>query len=129
MPTLVERFLRYLVTGGIAAIVDVGGFTLLLFAEMSLVPAATVSFCLAAIVNYTLTSRFVFECEATTQRFPAFFLGALIGLGINVLVTAVLAIMTPFNAVLAKVVGIGIAFLINFTINTKFVFYRATESD
>ena len=39
--------------------------------------AGTASFALAVLVNYTLTSRFVFQVQPGLQRLPAFALGAL----------------------------------------------------
>jgi len=65
MHDFVWRLLQYAVTGGIAAIVDSGGFVLLVNARLSIVVASCFSFCIAALVNYSLTSQFVFDREAT----------------------------------------------------------------
>lgn len=50
---------RYFVTAGLAAIVDAGGFGLLILAKMDPAPAAATSFCLGTVVNFQLTSRLV----------------------------------------------------------------------
>jgi putative flippase GtrA len=57
------------VTGGIAAVVDAGGFVLLVNAKLSIVVASCLSFCIAALVSYDLTSQFVLNREATPHGF------------------------------------------------------------
>ena len=109
-------------TGGIAAIVDLGGFDLLLRVHLSVAPASVISFCTAALINYRLTSQFVFGHIATIQGFGLFVLAALTGLTVNVGVTlagvCVLGLFPP----LAKLLGIGTAFLVNFGLNAGVVF-------
>jgi putative flippase GtrA len=72
MRDIVWRLLQYAVTGGIAAVIDTGGFALLVNAQLSIVLASYVSFCVAALVNYNLTSQFVFNREATIRGFAPF---------------------------------------------------------
>lgn len=122
MRDVIEKFLRYAVTGGSAAIVDAGGFALLVQTGMALAPAAVTSFCVAAVVNFWLTSKFVFGERATGRRFPLFAMMAIVGVTINVGVT--MGVIAVFGAppVLAKIVGIGIAFSINFLLNLTVVF-------
>jgi putative flippase GtrA len=118
----VRKFLRYGVTGGIAAVVDAGGFMLLVHAKLGIFAASCLSFCVAALVNYNLTSRFVFNREATLRGFAQFMSAALFGLMVNSGVTSmgVFGMGLPPSA--AKLLGIGIAFIINFVINLRFVF-------
>ena len=84
MHKIVSKFLRYMVTGGIAAVVDVGGFALLINAQLNVLIAGIASFCAAALVNYLLTSQFVFGRTATAHGFALFLFAALIGLSVNV---------------------------------------------
>jgi putative flippase GtrA len=116
------KLLRYGMTGGIAAIVDAGGFALLIALGLGIAAAGTVSFCVAALVNYLLSSRFVFASGRSAQGFALFFVTALIGLAINLGVTLAGAYLAGLPPVLAKIAGIGTAFLINFALNLRFVF-------
>ncbi|MBS0270456.1 MAG: GtrA family protein, partial [Proteobacteria bacterium] len=84
---MISKFVRYIGTGGVAAIVDVSGFHVLLDAGLPIAIAASLSWLIAAFVNYHLTSRFVFEQAASRGRFLQFLLGAAVGLSINVGVT------------------------------------------
>jgi putative flippase GtrA len=119
---IATQLVGYFFTGGTAAIVDVAGFILLIDQGLSVVPAAICSFAVAAVVNYLLSSRFVFKSEASTRQFLLFAVAALVGLAVNVGVTYLKVTMFDLAPALAKVVGIGTAFLVNFTINRTLVF-------
>jgi putative flippase GtrA len=118
-----RRLLQYGVTGGIAAVVDAGGFVLLVNAKLSIVVASCLSFCIAALVNYNLTSRFVFDREATMRGFTLFMAAALIGLTVNIGVTLMGVYTVGLPPLAAKLMGIGIAFMVNFLINLRFIFH------
>jgi putative flippase GtrA len=122
MRALLTKLMGYGVTGGIAAIVDAGGFALLLRAGLGVATAGTASFCTAAIVNYVLSSRFVFAGRTSAQGFVLFFVVALIGLAVNLGVTLAGVYWLGLPPLPAKVTGIGIAFLVNFALNLRIVF-------
>jgi putative flippase GtrA len=121
-PPVVRKLFGYILTGGAAAVVDAGGFQLLLPTHAPLLACAAISFCIAAIINYTLTSRYVFAARFEWKRFNAFLVFALIGLVINASVTTLAAVMLPIPAILAKLAGIGTAFAFNFLVNLLVVF-------
>ena len=123
MRDFVWRFLQYGLTGGIAAVVDAGGFVLLVNAKLSIVVASCLSFCIAALVNYNLTSQFVFDREATVRGFASFLIAALIGLTVNIGVTFMGVFMMGLPPLAAKLMGIAIAFIVNFLINLRIVFH------
>ncbi len=118
---------RYLLTGGSAAVVDTGIFALELAAGVPLIPAATLSFLVATVVNYLLTSRFVFHREPTLRRYLMFLAAASLGLVLNVALTAFLAAHTPLPPVAAKVASIAVTFVFNFAVNALLVFRHAPE--
>jgi putative flippase GtrA len=122
MRDVLTKFARYFLTAGVAAIVDAGGFAFLYGFGVATLPAAAASFGLAAIVNFLLTARFVFGKKATARGFTEFLLAALVGLTVNVGVTVATAEILGLPAVIAKVVGIGTAFSINFLVNWLIVF-------
>jgi putative flippase GtrA len=122
MHELLSKLVRYMITGGIAAIVDVGVFWLLVSGNLSLASASVISFCVAAVVNYRLTSKHVFSHNANIHGFMLFVLAALIGLTVNVGVTLAAAFYIRLPFVIAKLVGIGTAFLVNFALNVRMVF-------
>jgi len=120
-----SKLLPYAMTGGIAAIVDAGGFALLLNAGLGIATAGVLSFCAAAVVNYLLTSRFVFGRELSARGFALFFSAALIGLSINVGLTLIGFYVLALPPLVAKLIGIGTAFFVNFLINLRVVFRPA----
>lgn len=120
-----SKLLPYAVTGGISAVVDAGGFMLLINAGLGVGVAGVLSFCTAAVVNYLLTSRFVFGREASVRGFVLFLSAALIGLTVNVGVTLLGFYMLGLQPLAAKLIGIGTAFFVNYLINLRIVFRPA----
>lgn len=121
-PSTGRALLHYLVTGGLAAIVDITGFTLLSYIGTPVIPAAAGSFGIATVVNFLLTSHWVFRTRPTAQRYAAFLIGALFGLLVNVAVTYLCVTYLQLPRPLAKTVAIGTTFLVNFWINARVVF-------
>lgn len=118
------KLFRYFFTAGAAAIVDVGGFAILCFVAIPIAAAAVTSFCLATVVNFLLTSRCVFNQTPTLRGFGLFFVAAVGGLFVNVSVTLFGSLYLGIAPVLAKIVGVGTAFLLNFWLNLRIVFRR-----
>jgi putative flippase GtrA len=123
--TNLHKLVRYFFTAGTAAIVDVGGFALLCLTPIPIAVSAVTSFCLATIVNFLLTSRYVFNRAPTLPGFGLFFVAAVGGLIVNVSVTLIGSLYFGLLPVLAKLIGVGTAFLLNFWLNLRIVFRNA----
>ncbi len=117
-----SQLIRYSMTGGTAAIVDLSVFSAICPVFLPVAPAATLSFVMSAAVNYTLSSIFVFKAGFGTRRFLMFFMVAAAGLVFNVTVTVLVVNLASAPPPIAKAVGIGTAFLLNFWLNTAVVF-------
>jgi putative flippase GtrA len=122
MIRLDNKLVRYFFTAGTAAVVDVGGFGILCRMGTPIAVAAVASFCVATVVNYLLTSRCVFQQSASLRGFGVFFVAAVGGLMVNVSVTLLGSLYFGVAPVLAKVIGVGTAFLVNFWLNLRIVF-------
>jgi putative flippase GtrA len=122
MTSLHTKLFRYFLTAGVAALVDVGGFAILCITPIPIAASAVISFCLATVVNFLLTGRYVFSQSPTIRGFGLFFVTALGGLLVNVTTTLVGSLYFGIAPVLAKIVGVGTAFLINFWLNLRVVF-------
>ena len=122
MTILKSKLVKYFFSAGIAAIVDVSGFAMMRTTHTPIGAAAAISFCLAAVVNYLLSSRYVFLRVASLRGFGLFFVAALGGLVVNVSVTLICNAQYAISPVPAKIVGIGTAFLFNFWLNQRIVF-------
>jgi putative flippase GtrA len=121
-PPVARKFLGYTLTGGAAAVVDAGGFQLLLMTGAPVLVCAALSFCAAAVVNFALTSKYVFASAFGWRRLWVFLVFALVGLVINASVTTVIASAFPVPPIVAKLCGIAIAFVFNFLLNLLVVF-------
>jgi putative flippase GtrA len=122
LPKLPERLWRYTLTGGCAAVIDIVGFSWLSTTSLPPVVTATISFLASNIVNYVLTSRFVFFASLGMGRYAAFLTGSAFALAINVSLTSAAIMLTSMPSMLAKAVAVGLTFLLNFWINSKVVF-------
>lgn len=103
---------------------DVGGFAILTTIGVGVAASAMFSFVCAAAVNYVLTSQIVFKRSLNANSFVKFFGAAIIGLAVNVGVTVSLVSHLAGPVVLAKVIGVGVAFFVNFALNVSVVFKR-----
>ncbi len=120
---------RYAVSGGAAAIVDLGAFAVLHHVlTMGILPAAIASYGLAVVFNYVFSSAFVYKTPLSGRRFVVFFLAASLGLGVNTGVTLASVSVLDAPAILAKIIGIGVAFGFNFLLATFVVFRPARTS-
>ena len=122
------KLFRYFFTAGAAAVVDVGGFAALCFLRIPVPVSAVASFCAATVVNYLLSSRYAFYETATVRGFGLFFVAAVGGLIVNVSVTLVGSLYLGILPVLAKITGVGTAFLVNFWLNLRVVFRRPSAA-
>jgi putative flippase GtrA len=123
MREVASKLVRYAMTGGIAAVVDAGLFALLVNARLSILLSSVLSFCTAALVNYRLTSQFVFGRGANLHGFALFLSAALIGLSVNIGMTLIGVYALALPPIVAKILGIGTAFLVNFLLNLRIVFH------
>ncbi len=115
----------YALAGGLAAVVDIGGFHLLAPRLDSVLLAAGLSFAVAAVVNYTLSSLWVYRrAWGWPRRAAPFMVCACMGLAVNAGMTWWLAQLLPLHATLAKAGGVACALGINFVVNTRLVFRR-----
>jgi len=122
-PHLARQALGYLVVGGFAAVVDIGLFHLLAQRVQGLLLPAVASFMVAAVINYSLSSLWVYRRQwRSLKRAALFMLFASVGLCINAGATWWLGSALPIAPTLAKIGGVAIAFGANFLMNTFIVF-------
>lgn len=118
----------YTLAAGLAAVVDIGGFHWLAGRTDSVAVAAVLSFVMAAAVNYTLSSLWVYRrAWRSLRRAGLFVVFACLGLGVNAGMTWWLATTLPVHATLAKAGGVATAFGLNFLMNTRWVFGRGVR--
>jgi putative flippase GtrA len=122
------KFSGYLVSGGIAAVIDAGGFALLHRSGVSTAPAAVVSFLAAAVVNFQLSSNFVFRQAPSRRSFALFLSMATLGLAINAGLTVAISDSLALPPELAKILAIAVTFVVNFLLNYFVVFGARARS-
>jgi putative flippase GtrA len=123
---------RFAVIGVLNTSVDFGVFLLALaFLTSSLVAANVLSWAVAVTGSYVMNSFITFAAESGRRlRFRAYagFIGSgLAGLIANTATLLVAAELLLLPVVLAKVLAIGVSFLVNFSL-ARFVVFRPRHS-
>lgn len=123
------NFFAYFIVGGLAAIVDIGGFMLLTGAfGLHWFWAALASFVVSATINYVLSICFVFESGVRFRRHQEFalvLLVSVIGLACNEAALWVMITAAGLARLPAKVIATGVVFLWNYNARQHFIFRAA----
>jgi len=123
-------FFTYFIVGGLAAVVDIGGFMLL--TGRFGIPwfwAALASFVVSAMVNYLLSIWFVFESGVRFRRhheFALVLLVSVIGLAFNEAALWLMITGAGLARLPAKVIATGVVFLWNYSARQHFIFRAAS---
>lgn len=127
---LFGQFLRYLVTGGLAFVVDFGLFAVCLYAfKWHYLIANLMGLVAGLIINYILSIVWVFvACKRTLEKnrgleFLLFSLVGVAGIGINQLLMYSMVGQFGWNEMLSKVIAAGLVLVWNFSAR-KFMLFR-----
>ncbi|MDO8528985.1 MAG: GtrA family protein [Nanoarchaeota archaeon] len=118
-------FLGYVLFGGIAALVDLGGLYILTeFAGINYLISAVFSYIGGMITNYSLNKVFNFKNKSKkiAKQFGLFTLVALIGLGLNQLILWILVELAGIWYIWAKIISISLIMVWNFFGHKKLTF-------
>jgi putative flippase GtrA len=78
--TIIGQFLRYLVVGGVASVVDFGTFVLLTDGlRLHYLASTAVAFCCGLVTNYLLSIAWVFSTRSLTSKKTEFIIFSTIG--------------------------------------------------
>lgn len=119
--SLVGQFVRYLVTGGLAFVVDFGLFALCLYKfEWHYLLANLVGLIAGLVLNYVLSVVWVFsECKRVLENkkaaeFSIFAIVGFAGVGINQLLMYLMVGRLEWNEMLSKMVAAILVLMWNF---------------
>lgn len=132
------QFFRYLFVGGFATVVDWGVSALLfylVFGENLALLCNGVSFVLGLVVNYLLSTFWIFKTSKIKNRFLEFIsfaaigvVGLLITLGVTWIFEGLLANVTNLYQIIAKVVSTAVSFFWNFFAR-KYLLFNKKNND
>ena len=118
---------KYVVVGGLSALVDWGFFALFLYAfELHYLIAGTISFVLATGANYFLSVRFVFGAgrRKRAERIFLLYVVSLVGIGLNLGMLTVGIDILHTHEMVSKIMATGMALGWNFAARYYFVFQK-----
>lgn len=129
LPEIVVQFYRYVLIGGLAFVID---FTILQalteLADVYYLYAATVGFLVGLLVNYWLSTRWVFSYRKLSDRRAEFIIFGVIGLLGLALNNLSLYAMTEFLSIdyrISKLLTAGIVLAFNFLLRRALLFTRS----
>jgi len=123
---LAHQFLKYVLVGGIAFILDFTTlFALTEFAGLYYLVSATCGFVLGLAVNYLLCIRWIFSFRSLTNASHEFALFALVGVLGLLLNNALLYVQTEFlgfHYLASKLVAAAVILMFNFSLRRYLLF-------
>jgi putative flippase GtrA len=129
---ILNQLLRYAVVGGIAAIVDIGSFTIFSsYLGINYKIAILLSFSLGTLTNFAICNAFVFSRNSLPIWLVCIrhYISSIGGLIINGLVMMFIVDVLNFKHLLyAKVIGTASAFLSNFLMIKFFAFNNQVKT-
>ncbi len=120
-----KQFFRYCFGGGVSAIIDLAIFFILNeFFNLYYLYALTISFVIAAGVNYTLQRRITFKSNYSKKRkqFSVFIVIQIVGLIFNGILTTTQVELFGVWPTLARFISILLVLFWTYTANKKITF-------
>lgn len=133
MRHLIIQFLRYLVTGGLAFVVDFGLFALCLYVfDWHYLLANLMGLLAGLVINYMLSVAWVFNgCKRVLEKkksaeFAIFAIIGFVGVGLNQLCMFIMIDYLSWQEMLSKMIAAGIVLMWNFG-GRKLLLFRSKK--
>ena len=123
--TLTTQIWRFVVTGGLSAIVDFGLYVLLLWAGLHVNVAKTISFIAGTTTAYLINRRWTFQAPPSSARFLAVCALYAVTYAVQVGINYVFYMQfesQPWRVPMAYVIAQGTATVINFVVQRAVIF-------
>lgn len=126
------RLIRYLFASVGALAVDFGSFLALMALGVMTVPAAALGYSLGILAHWLMSSRAVFQDRvassgtARSQQKALFVISALVGLALTTAIVG-LGDRAGLDPRAAKLVAIGVSFVVTWVIRSKVVFRESAS--
>lgn len=120
------RIIKYFFVGGIAAVVDIGFFSLFAsYLGWPWIPVSIATFILATLTNYFLSIQFIFESGSRYKKHVeviGVFIVSAFALLVNQLILYVAIELFNLHLIFSKIIATGFVFFWNYYGRSKFVF-------
>jgi putative flippase GtrA len=121
-----HHLVRYVFSGGIAAVINLGLLYILTeYAGLHYLVSGVIAFCCAVIVSFSMQKKWTFQdhsTHATHKKFGIFVVVALINLGLNTLLLYLFTDLAKFHYIVSQILAAAIVALWSYFIYKKVVF-------
>lgn len=127
--TLLEQFLRYLVVGGVAFLVDFGVLVVLTELYFHYLISAAIAFCCGLVTNYLLSITWVFSARSMADKrveFAIFSIIGIVGLGWNQLLMYLGTDIVGLDYRVSKLITVALVLFWNFGMR-KLLLFRSLQ--
>ncbi|MGQ9847331.1 MAG: GtrA family protein [Bacteroidales bacterium] len=123
-----NRFVKYFIVGGVAAIINlIVFFTLAKILQFNYFIVGAIAFVIATFVNYSLSIKYVFESGARfgkNKELLLIYAASIIGLIGNEIILFILINLLHIEIMISQIIAIGVVFAWNYTARNSFVFKK-----
>jgi len=120
------RIIKYFFVGGIAAVVDIGFFSLFAsYLGWPWIPVSIATFILATLTNYFLSIQFIFESGSRHKKHAeviGVFIVSAFALLVNQLILYIAIELFNLHLIFSKIIATGVVFFWNYYGRSKFIF-------
>ena len=122
---LTPELIRYLVMAVAVVLIELVTFQGLIWARVSYLVATPVSMFVGIVLNWYFSQKFVFSHRphAPRKEFTLVLIASLIGVGLQLAVTATVVEILLLAPIIGKFLAICVTFFWNFWFRKKYVFY------
>ena len=129
LPAPLRRLVLYAICGGGGVLLDLTSYTLLVTLGVWYQFANVIGYALGTMLSFILNRSITFGVlDAPVRRFMSFASVALVGYAASSVVLWALVEQVHLNALIAKVITLGVVLVTQFTLNTLVTFRRSAET-
>lgn len=122
---LTTQIIRFVLSGGFAALIDFGLYQLLMYAGLPVAGAKSISFVAGTMTAYVINRRWTFQAPPSRARFAAVIALYALTFAVQVGINQVLYLTLPhrwWHDAVAFVIAQGTATVINFIVQRTIIF-------
>lgn len=123
-----QQFIKYAFFGGMGVLSDITLYTLLIILGINYQIANAVGYLTGTLLSFILNRHYTFDArDYVLKRLITFLSVAFVGYFCSVLLLYAFVQLAGIHAILAKILTLGLVFIIQFTLNKRITFKKSNQ--